>query len=132
MYYQKSDAIILVFDITSIISFKALKKIYGEIKETISIEKVLFFVVGNKNDLYEKEEVTKDEAKDYAKSIMAEYMCVSAAKPSGITELFEFVGKKLYQKEKSEPSEMSNANYNSNVLVNDNPNLKKTKKFCCL
>ena len=131
MYYQKSDAIILVFDITSIDSFNTLKKIYEEIKETINIQRVLFFVVGNKNDLYENELVKKEEAQNYAKSIKAEYMCVSALKPSGINELFECVGKKLCQKVKSEPTEDSLAISTSNIVVNENKKLKNKKKNCC-
>ena len=121
----------MVFDITNIESFETLKKIYKEIDETINIQRVLFFVVGNKNDLYENEVVKKEEAKNYAESIRAEYMCVSALKPTGINELFEYVGKKLCQKVKSEPTEDSLAISTSNTVVNENKKLKNKKKKCC-
>ena len=133
IYYQKSDAIILVFDITNINTFNALQKLYEDIKQTIDVSKVLFFVVGNKNDLYENEEVTKEEAINYAKSINAEYMCVSALKPSGIEELFEAVGTKLLKKEKSEQNENEvSLAPSSTILDKDNKKKgKNAKKNCC-
>ena len=44
---------------------------YNEVKQSIDLNKVLIFVVWNKNDLYEIEQIKKDEAEKYAKSINA-------------------------------------------------------------
>ena len=82
IYYQKSD-IIFVFDITVVESFDNLKTIYNEVKQTANINKVLIFIVGNKNDLYEQEQVKKEEAEKYAKSINGIYRCVSALNSKG-------------------------------------------------
>ena len=107
-----------------------MQDIYEEIKENIEVSNVVFFVVGNKNDLYENEEITKEEAKKYAKTINAEYMCVSALTPCGIEELFEAVGTKLLKREKSDEISLSSS-YTTISLQNDNINKKKEKMNCC-
>ena len=46
-------------------------------------------VVGNKCDLYEKEEVKENEARDFAKQIGATFMLVSAKSGDNIDLLFD-------------------------------------------
>ena len=45
---------------------------YLEVKDSVDINKVFIFIVGNKNDLYAEEQVKKTEAEDYTKSINVE------------------------------------------------------------
>ncbi len=109
-----------------------MQDIYEEIKENIEVSNVVFFVVGNKNDLYENEKITKEEAKKYAKSIKAEYMCVSALTPCGIEELFEAVATKLLKRERSGQDEISlSSSYTTISIQDDNKNKKKEKINCC-
>ena len=78
---------ICIWYITNIELFNNLLNSYNDAKQSIDLNKVLIFVVGNKNDQYEHEQVKKDIAEKYAKSINATYRCVSALKSSGINEL---------------------------------------------
>ena len=92
-----------------------------------------FFVVGNKNDLYDREQVPKNEAMEYAKSINAIYRCVSALETNGgINELFETLGNNLMLNKTNDPSEEEN---NKNTIIlnskSTNKNNKKKKKKCC-
>ena len=102
MYYQKSDAIIFVYDITNLNSFNELKKSYNTVKHNVDISKIIVYLVGNKNDLYASEQVKKEDAQKYAKSIKATYRCVSALNSSGIDELFESVANSVYVKKNGE------------------------------
>ena len=53
-------------------------------------------MVGNKDDLYEYEEVSNDEGIKLAKELKAIYLRTSAKKESGgIDELFKIIGKKI-------------------------------------
>ena len=52
-------------------------------------------LVGNKSDLYEYEEVTEEQAEEFAKSINAIYQQTSAANGSGVKELFNMIGNKI-------------------------------------
>ena len=87
-FYKDAFIVILVYDISNKESFEDLKKIwyndlirYGEKCTVISI-------VGNKIDLYEKEEVTENEGRAFAKEKKALFMQVSAKNDDNITVLF--------------------------------------------
>ena len=78
MYYKQADCCLLVYDITSKDSFKALKKYYiPKIKENCeSILKVI--LLGNKADLKDKREISENEGLNLAtenKYIFMESSC---------------------------------------------------------
>ena len=105
-------------------------------QQTVNINKVLIFVVGNKNDLYEIEKVKKEEAEEYTKSINVIYRCVSALNSTGINELFLCVGKSLLNAEEREvPLEKENSTNNNNkefTLKKEEEKPKENqKKKCC-
>ena len=126
-FYKDSYIIILVYDITNRDSFKDLKnkwysdlQIYGE-KHTI------IGVVGNKSDLYEKEEINEEEAQKFADEINAISMVVSAKTGNNINLLFEklidkYLEQKLPLKEKDDKSQ-------GNITLKKK--IKKKKKNCC-
>ncbi len=65
-YYIDAQVIILVYDITNKKSFDEIKNYwYNEIKSNVN-ENAIFCLVGNKNDLYEKEEVSNFEGEEFA------------------------------------------------------------------
>ena len=104
---------------------------YKEVKEIVDVSKVHVFVVGNKNDLYDNEQVPKKEAVEYTKSINATYRCVSALKTDGgINELFETLGNNLMTNKINDPSKDED---NKNILVLTGEKSKKDdkKKKCC-
>ena len=89
--------------------------------------------------MYEYEQVKKDVAEEYAKSVNGAYRCVSALKSSGINELFEFVGMCLLKNEGKEPiledynkSENDKKNNkNEFTLKKEEKKDEKQKKKCC-
>ena len=89
-FYKDAYIVGLVYDITSKISFEGLKGWYNDLK-TNGEKYTVMAVVGNKTDLYEKEEVNEDEARQYAESIGAEFQLVSAKSGQNVTLLFEKV-----------------------------------------
>ena len=99
IFYQDSKVTLLVYDITRKDSFEAIKNYwYTEVRDN-SPQDVIIAIVGNKSDLYEYEEVTEDEAKEFAKSINAIYQQTSACNGSGIKELFDMIGNKIIKPE---------------------------------
>ena len=106
---------------------------YKEVKEIVDVSKVHIFVVGNKNDLYDNEQVPKKEAVEYTKSINATYRCVSALKTDGgINELFETLGNNLMTNKINDPSKDED---NKNILVltltGEKSKKDNKKKRCC-
>ncbi len=123
-YYIDAQVIILVYDITNKKSFDEIKNYwYNEIKSNVN-ENAIFCLVGNKNDLYEKEEVSNFEGEEFADSINAIFKSTSALSNNGIPNLFENIGKKILElKKKGELDE----SICTKELLNEN---KKNHKCC--
>ena len=95
IFFQGAKLAILVYDITRKESFENLKNVWLKELKDHADKNVVLGVAGNKSDLYEKEEVPEQEAREFAKSIGAIFCLTSAQSNSGIEELFEEMGKKF-------------------------------------
>ena len=94
LFYKGACVGILVYDITSQKSFDSIKDYwYNELKENTE-SNIIFNVVGNKQDLYEQEQVKEEDAKEFAKSINAGFYLTSAKRNISISDLFINSGKK--------------------------------------
>ena len=93
---------------------------------------MIFAVVGNKSDLFSKEEVKEEEGKKYAKSINAVFKLTSCAENIGIEELFNECGIKYLESNIESNTEKKSDKIvleKNEVASNDNNN--KRKKKCC-
>ena len=77
LFYKGSDIVIFVYDISSKSSFKGLNSWIKEVKDIVD-NKYICGLVGNKKDLFLKEEVKEDEAQNLAKEHNIKYKLVSA------------------------------------------------------
>ena len=77
LFYNNSKIVIFVYDITSLKSFEELSSWHEEVIDQVG-DDIIKGVVGNKMDLYDKEEVKEEQGKEFAKSIGAEYLSISA------------------------------------------------------
>jgi len=128
-FYLNASIGILVYDITRKASFESIRDYWHEQLKTFGEEKMVFDIVGNKTDLFQKEEVPENEARDFAKSINAGFHLVSCKDSVGIKDLFEDCGKK-YLEDNDLTKEDSTNKKNKNKIVLDN-NKKTEKKTCC-
>lgn len=88
MYYRNANAALLVFDITSLNSFTAIKGWVKELQNNVP-EAMVLSVVGNKSDLEELRAVSASEASQFAASIGAHYCETSALHDQhGIDQVF--------------------------------------------
>lgn len=87
MYYRNANAALLVFDITNLQSYAAVKNWVRELQSNIP-EPMVLSLVGNKCDLEEKRKISIDEAKSYASSIGGQYFETSALHDQGIDQVF--------------------------------------------
>lgn len=76
-YYRGCHAVILVYDCTDIDSFDRLKCWYKEIKNFLT-ELVPILVISNKNDIRNKKVISTIQGKEYANSISASFVELSA------------------------------------------------------
>ncbi len=129
-FYLNASIGILVYDISRKASFESIRDYWYEQLKTFGEEKMIFDVVGNKTDLFQREEVPENEARNFAKSINAGFHLVSCKDCVGIKDLFEDCGRK-YLEDNDLTKEDSTNKKNKNKIVLDNNNKKTEKKTCC-
>ena len=125
IFLKKSEIVIFVYDITDAKSFKDLEKWIKLTEEMIDNDHVCG-IVGNKEDLFSREQVKGETAKKYADSKKMQFQLVSAKDhPAGfINFLKELVveHKGLSKPEKRDTIGLSKENYKTS---------KKNQKCNC-
>ena len=136
-FYKDAAMIIMVYDVTLKTSFDNLKEYwYREVQE-LSEKNFVLGIAGNKSDLYEREQVSEKEAREYAKSINAVFGLTSAQNNTGIDQLFEDIGMKFLEPNFQEKMEENNKGKNMETSIKLNKKKikkhdkeQKKKKFC--
>ena len=90
-FYKDASAAILVYDITKKETFTNLKTYWVQQLKDYATKNIIIAVAGNKCDLYANEQVTEDEAKEFADSIEASFELTSAKSNSGVNDLYKSV-----------------------------------------
>ena len=92
-------------------------------------------VVGNKSDLYEEEQVSEEEGRQYAQEINAMYMLVSAKNGDNIINLFNDVvnlyWEPNFQEKIDELSNKDNGSVRLKKLSKNDEEKLKNKGRCC-
>ena len=95
---KNSDAVMLVYAINDLLSFKALDQWLSKLNETVDITKKPIIIVGNKCDVPDEErKVTYEEGKNYAESKGYHFYETSAKTGHNIKEAFDDMFEQLYQ-----------------------------------
>ena len=96
MFYKNAYIVLFVYDITNKKSFIDLKTVwYDELIKT-GEKKTVMAVVGNKSDMFLKEEVDENEAREWANEIGAIFGLVSAKTGNCINCLFKDILKEYF------------------------------------
>ena len=133
IFYKDAKVICLCYDITNKKSFKELKDFWYEQQVKLNVDgEPIFAVVAHKNDLYEYQQVSDEEAKEFAKSINAHFYLTSAKKNILITDLFIQSGKRFldpnYNKETNSDKKETDKN-EINKNENDTNENKDDKDY---
>ena len=123
IFFKDAEIAFLVYDITKKKTFEEIKNFWVDQVRTFSGENTLFVLVGNKADLYTKEEVNENTGQEFANEINAVFGQTSAKHGTGITDLFQTAIEKRIT---------TNPNLNDKVFgvkLETKPN--KEQKECC-
>ena len=130
-FYKDAYIIIMVYDISKKDTFEEIKEIwYPDVKQNGEKYGVLA-VVGNKSDLYEEEEVSENEAKEFAKEIGAFFMLVSAKTGNNVNQLFEALLRQYLGKEFTKKVEEMNKNKGDTKQLKIDKTKGEKKEGCC-
>lgn len=125
MYYRGSQACVIVYDVTSLASYKSVTGWIRELQSHAPSEVVLA-LAANKSDLTTKSTVSVKEAKTLADNIGAIFVETSAKNSLNVHQLFVNIVPKL-RFNQSRPGSLSEP---SRVLGTDQEN-QAEKKGCC-
>ena len=126
-YFKGAHGILLIYDITAKDSFKELENWLGEVERNANSQ-VLKILIGNKCDLEDRREISKDEGEAFAMRNGMQFMETSAKLNTNVNEAFEALAKIMV-----ESSYKRNAiNFEKKTIkVDKGANLNTQKKKCC-
>jgi small GTP-binding protein len=136
IFYKDAKVIVFVYDITNKKTFEEIKNYWFPQTKDNCENNIIYALVGNKNDLYEKEEVNEIDAINYAKEINAVFTTASALSNVGINSLFETLGQKLINKDnnnnkiENKVEIVDNNNKSIKLSKNDEKEIAENKKCC--
>ena len=150
IFYRDAKVIIFVYDITSKYSFEGLKEYWYKETKSRTTGNPLLAVVANKIDLYSEQTVSNSEGSAFAEEIGAIFQSTSALSDSGITTLFDNIGKtylipgfdykstdkKAQEEFRKKKQEEDNKNEKKKrekrgINLQEGGNEEKKKKKCC-
>ena len=121
LLFKDTDCFIIGFDITMRSSFNEVEYFYKLIKE--QRENIpLLYLVGNKSDLFEKRNVSEEEAEEYDKEKKIKYFEVSAKTGDNVDALINDIANSLIQNYKKEHKQ----------YITNNINKANMKKKCLI
>ena len=131
MYTRDANIILLVYEVTSKDSFLHLNHWLNDLT-TVKKDEVIFVVVGNKTDLEDKREVSREEGEQFAKDNDYLFAEVSAKNGKGFQDLFY---KNLFERirTKFRPGGQQPTTEVKDIKLTNEQEEKKnvTKKGCC-
>ena len=119
IFYKDAKIIVFVYDITTDFSFKELKNFWYREAINYADNDPIFALVANKIDLYQEQQVTNIDGMAFADEINAIFQTTSALSNTGITKLFNNLGKKYI---------MPDYNYKADDITAKENYLKKKKE----
>ena len=130
-YYKGSKGAFIVYDITRKDTFASIERWVNDLKAT-SDPKLTIILIGNKNDLDDKREVSKDQGEEKAKSFGCAFLETSAFSGDNLDKAFELMVKEIYEKfsnSSSEEEEFEAVKKGEDLKVEKA--IDKKKKACC-
>ena len=125
IFMKGAKVVIFVYDITSRHTFTELDFWFKSTQEIIN-EKIVMGIIGNKSDLFLKEEVSEEEGRKLAKDKGFEFALTSAKNSSIFCEFLEKLVKKYIGVDPDEEEE----DKGKKLKVKKNDTAKKKKRWC--
>ncbi|KAH3774069.1 ras-related protein Rab-22A-like isoform X1 [Dreissena polymorpha] len=129
MYYRGAAAAIVVYDVTREASFPAVRDWIRELQRAAS-GNIVLAIAGNKCDLSDLREVSKQKAKELAEELGAIFTETSALTSANIQTLFEEIARRLPANDMLMYSDSMASNIhlrNSHRITED----RRKKSSCC-
>ena len=129
-FFRNAEGVVIAYDVTNSESFDNLKFWISSIKTNL-FEKNIFIpiiIIGNKIDLEDMRDISKDVASAFAKENNFKYFETSAKTGEGVDEAFrDLVNQALANLDKNEEGTIER----KSIKIEENKADKQKKKGCC-
>ena len=125
IFFRNTDAIIFVYDITSKKSFDEISNFWYNYVIKDQTSDVISALAANKFDLFDKEEVSEDEGRNFAEEKNFIFYLTSAKNGTGIDNLFKDIVDRLCERKVLKKKE------NNGTKLNAKNTEKNKNKKCC-
>ena len=98
-YYKGAKGAFVVYDITKKDTFKSVDKWVSDLTSAAS-QNIIIMVVGNKNDLEEQRQISKEEGENKARELNVAFLETSALTGDNLDKAFEIMMNEMYNKNK--------------------------------
>jgi len=130
-YIHNSDGIFIVFDLSNKNSFESISYWLNEINKLKNLDELKIIILGNKSDLTNIREISKEEISEFIKTNNYKVIETSAKTGEGIKEAFkDLVDLILENKTEDEIYNLYCPNYDKRLLLN-NQNDENSNAQCC-
>ena len=96
-YYKGSKGALVIYDITQKETFANIEKWVNDLKSK-GDPKITIILIGNKSDLEDKRQISKEQGEEKAKSFGCAFLETSAFSGDNIEKAFEMMVKEIYDK----------------------------------
>ena len=131
-YYKGAKGAFIVYDISRKNTFDSISRWVSDITATAD-KKITLILIGNKSDLEDQRQVTKEQGEDKAKELDLAFLETSALSGNNLEKAFQIMINEVYKK----CQEDINAETDDNVvdqgkdITLNKPAGKTEKKKCC-
>ena len=133
-YYKGAKGAFVVYDITRKQSFDSVDRWINELKAAAD-KKLSIIIIGNKCDLEDQRQVTKEQAEEKAKTNEVAFMETSALSGENLDKAFEKMMNEVFKKcheEMSSEGDLDIVGPSKDIsLDKTKPNTDAQKKKCC-
>lgn len=126
-YYKGAHGILLIYDVTSLESFKNIPQWIEDIEENAP-RNTIKVLVANKVDMVNHRVVDEESGRSLAAKYSMKYFELSAKDQTGVVEVFDYIAKKVYSLLSISPSYLNHTPH-SIILKAKAP--KKEKRGWC-
>ena len=130
-YFKGSKGALVVYDITQKSTYESLEKWVNDLKSA-GDPKITIILIGNKSDLEENRQVSKEQGEEKAKRFGCAFLETSALSGDNIDKAFNMMVKEIFEKfsnDSAEDSELESG-FKGEDLKLDKVVDKKKKKCC--
>ena len=130
-YYKGANGVLLIYDITKRDTFKNLDFWIKDLEDNSDIDNLFIYLIGNKNDMEDKREVSWVEASNFAKEKKLPYIEVSAKTGNNIQKLFDEVIKGAMTKMLTNENKDNSLNESIRLSFLEQEERTPKKYLCC-